>query len=815
MKIKKHIYFILSINILLFTKGFAQNPLVKYAFNKDISTDSIVDETGNGYNAKLVGSATIKKLGKYGLLSISSTVGYADLTSKIGNVIGTLSNFTVSTYLFVDETTNLANNGNFVWTFSKSADILSNPSGCLFYTAKNSRYAICTSNYTTEKTLNINSQAEKGEWHHIVYVQSGSNGTIYIDGIEKKTGRVSLLPSTLGATSYNYLGKSSYSADQILYNSMMCDFRIYDTNLSSVQITTLASERNSLDTVTFNDIVDTALIKLSLGNLSAIEENISLPTTGFGNTSIVWSTSNIGIISPTGTVTRPVFGSQNSNVTLTATVTYNFVSKTKTFIATVIPSFSDAQSVSIDSINLKLNGNLNNLRSNLTLPISGNQSTIINWTSNYPNILSNSGEIISRPSKGSGNTKVTLTATIRKGNAVTTKIFDIYIAEDEGFAGYLFAYFTGNSGNQEAIRFALSYDGYVYNALNNNNPILNSAEISSSGGVRDPHILRGQNNDYYMVVTDMVSAKGWNSNRALTLLKSTDLINWQSSIINIPNTYAQYAAADRVWAPQTIYDPFVGKYMVYFAMRLGSSDYDKIYYAYANDRFLGFESAPKLLFDNNGLSTIDADIVYKDGKYELFFKTEGNGNGIKKAISNNLTEGYVLYNKYLQSTTNAVEGGCVFRMYNTDKWLLIYDMYTSGAYQFTQSEDLINFSVVQNPVSFDFTPRHGTIIPITSAEMQTLNSKWNNTSIPFSNKNDHILNISPNPTKNVLNISINNEILENVKISITEITGKKLLEINIRENNTKVDISSLKHGLYLVTLQSKNSYSISKKILIK
>ena len=187
-----------------------------------------------------------------------------------------------------------------------------------------------------------------------------------------------------------------------------------------------------------------------------------------------------------------------------------------------------------------------------------------------------------------------------------------FASENENFSAYLFAYFTGNSGNQEAIRFALSDDAHNFKALNKNNPILNSATISSTGGVRDPHILRGENNDYYMVATDMVSAQGWASNRGLVMLKSNNLTDWTSSKVNIPKTYSQYSAADRVWAPQTIYDHQAKKYMVYFAMRLGPSDADKIYYAYADSSFTKFESAPKLLYSYKNLAAIDADIIYKD-----------------------------------------------------------------------------------------------------------------------------------------------------------------------------------------------------------
>ena len=66
-------------------------------------------------------------------------------------------------------------------------------------------------------------------------------------------------------------------------------------------------------------------------------------------------------------------------------------------------------------------------------------------------------------------------------------------------------------------------------------------------------------------------------------------------------------------------------------------------------------------------------------------------------------------------------------MYDTDTWLLIYDMYMNGAYQFTQSTDLTHFSAVTGQVSFDFTPRHGTIIPISKAEAEALLRVWGGT----------------------------------------------------------------------------------------
>src|ERR1035437_3709219 len=61
----------------------------------------------------------------------------------------------------------------------------------------------------------------------------------------------------------------------------------------------------------------------------------------------------------------------------------------------------------------------------------------------------------------------------------------------EKYSAYLFTYFTGNGKDAESIRFAISNDGYNYRALNNNLPVLNSITISSTGGLRDPHIYRG------------------------------------------------------------------------------------------------------------------------------------------------------------------------------------------------------------------------------------------------------------------------------------------------------------------------------------
>lgn len=297
---------------------------------------------------------------------------------------------------------------------------------------------------------------------------------------------------------------------------------------------------------------------------------------------------------------------------------------------------------------------------------------------------------------------------------------------EKDYIAYLFTYFTGNHISEEAVCYAVSTDGYTYWALNDNKPVIDSKIISSTGGVRDPHILRCKDGKtFYMVVTDMVSDNGWDSNRAMVLLKSTDLVNWNHSVINMQKRYAGQEKLKRVWAPQTIFDAEAGKYLVYWSMKYGD-EADVIYYAYANKEFTDLEGEPKPLFiPENKKSCIDGDIVYKDGIYHLFYKTEGHGNGIRVATTRSLTSGqWEEEPDYKQQTPEAVEGAGTFKLIGQNKYILMYDVYMKGKYQFTETTDLKNFKVIDSEVKMNFHPRHGTIIPITRAELKRITDKW-------------------------------------------------------------------------------------------
>ena len=192
---------------------------------------------------------------------------------------------------------------------------------------------------------------------------------------------------------------------------------------------------------------------------------------------------------------------------------------------------------------------------------------------------------------------------------------------------YLFTYFTGNAPEQEQICYALSDDGYNWTPLNNGRPVIASDTIAFTGCVRDPHILRCEDGKtFYMVATDMKSNLGWSSNRGMVLMKSTDLIHWEHTVIHFPTKFANtWRNVQRVWAPETVYDTHSGKYVVFYSLLSPTNRYDKIYYSYANDDFTDI-TEPQLLFDD-GKAAIDGDIVYNkaDGLFHLFYKSEAGG----------------------------------------------------------------------------------------------------------------------------------------------------------------------------------------------
>lgn len=303
------------------------------------------------------------------------------------------------------------------------------------------------------------------------------------------------------------------------------------------------------------------------------------------------------------------------------------------------------------------------------------------------------------------------------------------------YTHYLFTYFEGKGTPemQEHLRFAISRDAINWRALNHNAPVVLSDTIAESKGIRDPHILRAENGDFLIVTTDMrASIDGWGTNPGIVLLRSKNLVEWSHSKINLSRDFPEdFSDAHWVWAPQTIYDNEVEKYLIYFTLKRKSDESLITYYAYANKDFTAFESKPKVLFSAK-YGSIDNDIVRDNtGLYHLFYKgnlKDSTGmefqNGIQQATSKNLlgpyVEDYIFLDAYTGTSVH-VEGSSTFKLINSDAYVLMYDIYGAGRYEYQMSNDNMR-TFDKNPKSFtkDFFPRHGSIIPITTEEARRL-----------------------------------------------------------------------------------------------
>ena len=92
-----------------------------------------------------------------------------------------------------------------------------------------------------------------------------------------------------------------------------------------------------------------------------------------------------------------------------------------------------------------------------------------------------------------------------------------------------------------------------------------------------------------------------------------------------------------------------------------------------------------------------------------------------RATSKKLTGPYQVEYRHLQKPEQyPVEGSSVFPLINSDEFILMYDCYANGYYQFCKG-DLKNFTYVKDtPTRGTFTPRHGSVMHITAEERARL-----------------------------------------------------------------------------------------------
>ncbi len=195
-----------------------------YKFNEASGTQA-TDSWGTNHGT-LLATAT-RDTGRSGTaLKLDGTsTAYATLPSGI---VSTLTDFTISTWVRMDVKSNWMRVFDFGTGTSKYM-FLSIQAG----NANVMRYAI--KNGGSEQNVSFNYPLSLDTWTHFAITQSGNTCSMYINGalVATNTG-VTIMPSTIGSTTLNYLGKSQYNDP--LFKGSIDEFKIFGRALSASEI---------------------------------------------------------------------------------------------------------------------------------------------------------------------------------------------------------------------------------------------------------------------------------------------------------------------------------------------------------------------------------------------------------------------------------------------------------------------------------------------------------------------------------------------------------------------------------------------------
>lgn len=294
--------------------------------------------------------------------------------------------------------------------------------------------------------------------------------------------------------------------------------------------------------------------------------------------------------------------------------------------------------------------------------------------------------------------------------------------------GFLFVTFRGESEAMgEQVYFAVSEDGQSWDALNDGKPTL----VSSVGekGVRDPFIIRSHDGEtFYLIATDLSINRNpdWPravkaGSKSIVVWESKDLVSWsQPRLVRVAPE-----GAGCTWAPEAVYDEASGDYLVFWASTSESDDYSKhVIWACRTKDFRSF--GDPFVYIEKDVGVIDTTIVYWNGDYVRFSKDE-TFKAISMETSKELMGDWETVAGFSLANVRGYEGPLCFPLKQGNEgeepgWCLLLDQYSKSAgYQSFLSSDLVSgqFEPAES-IEFPFKFRHGTVIPISGAELKRL-----------------------------------------------------------------------------------------------
>ncbi len=319
----------------------------------------VKDVSESGFEGTIMNDARIRTIGgpstgRINVLDLGNGTGYFDMGTEIGKAVYSLGDYTMCGFFRIDDDyAELNSNGNFYWSFSNSANTPVDMNGYILGSLKAQTVEVTSNLWSTgAQSVGLGTNAPKNGWHHMAFTQSGTTATLYIDAVQVAQNTaftnipsVTLPKSGMTGTPFNWLGRSSYPTDVYLRKSLLYDFQLFRVALTADDFKGYIAVGDSIAKLDLAYLENPNVIlpelsaeeaALTLGDLSAVVSNITLPAKGtLDNTiSITWKSSNPALIGNDGVVTRPKYF--NANDTLTATLSKSGQKLTKAFPATVL-----------------------------------------------------------------------------------------------------------------------------------------------------------------------------------------------------------------------------------------------------------------------------------------------------------------------------------------------------------------------------------------------------------------------------------------------------------------------------------------------
>ena len=301
---------------------------------------------------------------------------------------------------------------------------------------------------------------------------------------------------------------------------------------------------------------------------------------------------------------------------------------------------------------------------------------------------------------------------------------------------YLFVHFREKTSPEgEQVYFALSRDGFHWEALNGGHPILWA--YYGDHGVRDMTVIRSRaDGRFHIFATDLSLSYGMrgkygHSWQNIKLHGSHDLAHWESDDLVHWSEEEMIPVGDEktgcIWAPDILFDPEQGDYVLHYSCCSAENDYGPMAIYYSRTKDFKTYTKPALLYRKDGCGCIDSAMYEEGGKYYLFVKSEKDPERVILLQGEHVTGPWIRIEAFDRPEhMGAVQAGkyeAPTAVKTADgRWCLFVDYYgVKGAgqgYVPFVAPSLESGAFVRSDAAFSFPYgfKHGTILAITEEE---------------------------------------------------------------------------------------------------